>query len=192
MATRKFDLIENYIYLYHLKQFVIIPTFPESINDSMSANFASTAMLSRSAPVFSYSNSGPRTLQIDLHLHRDLMYDLNYQKSNLAITLDDDYIDTLIKNLQAIAVPEYEASSKMVNPPMVAVRFGDDIFCKGVVTGSIGVSYRLPLLANNKYAQVDLSFAVSEVDPFSASTIAQQGSFRGLDTTLERNLYKRR
>ena len=192
MATRKFDLIENYIYLYHLKQFVIIPTFPESINDSMSANFASTAMLSRSAPVFSYSNSGPRTLQIDLHLHRDLMYDLNYQKSNLAITLDDDYIDTLIKNLQAIAVPEYEASSKMVNPPMVAVRFGDDIFCKGVVTGSIGVSYRLPLLTNNKYAQVDLSFAVSEVDPFSASTIAQQGSFRGLDTTLERNLYKRR
>ena len=49
MATRKFDLIENYIYLYHLKQFVIIPTFPESINDSMSANFASTPMLSRSA-----------------------------------------------------------------------------------------------------------------------------------------------
>lgn len=192
MATRKFDLIENYIYLYHLKQFVIIPTFPESINDSMSANFTSTPMLSRSAPVFSYSNSGPRTLQIDLHLHRDLMYDLNYRKSNLAITLDDDYIDTLVKNLQAIAVPEYEASSKMVNPPMVAVRFGDDIFCKGVVTGSIGVSYRLPLLTNNKYAQVDLSFAVSEVDPFSASTIAQQGSFRGLDTTLERNLYKRR
>lgn len=192
MATRKFDLIENYIYLYHLKQFVIIPTFPESINDSMSANFASTPMLSRSAPVFSYSNSGPRTLQIDLHLHRDLMYDLNYRKSNLAITLDDDYIDTLIKNLQAIAVPEYEASSKMVNPPMVAVRFGDDIFCKGVVTGSIGVVYRLPLLANNKYAQVDVSFSVSEVDPFSASTIAQQGSFRGLDTTLERNLYKRR
>lgn len=192
MATRKFDLIENYIYLYHLKQFVIIPTFPESINDSMSANFNSTQMLSRSAPVFAYSNSGPRTLQIDLHLHRDLMYDLNYQKSNLAVTLDDDYIDTLVKNLQAIAVPEYEASSKMVNPPMVAVRFGDDIFCKGVVTGSIGVSYRLPLLANNKYAQVDLSFSVSEVDPFSASTIAQQGSFRGLDTTLERNLYKRR
>lgn len=192
MATRKFDLIENYIYLYHLKQFVIIPTFPESISDNMSANFNSTPMLSRSAPVFSYSNSGPRTLQIDLHLHRDLMYDLNYQKSNLAVTLDDDYIDTLIKNLQAIAVPEYEASSKMVNPPMIAVRFGDDIFCKGVVTSSIGVSYKLPLLANNKYAQVDLSFAVSEVDPFSASTIAQQGSFRGLDTTLERNLYKRR
>jgi hypothetical protein len=34
----------------------------------------------------------------------------------------------------------------MVNPPMVAVRFGNEIFIKGVVTGGVTVTSQLPLL----------------------------------------------
>lgn len=67
------ELIENYIYLYHTNQFILLPTYPEQISDSLGVNFNSTSLLARSAPIFSYSNSGPRSLRISLHLHRDMM-----------------------------------------------------------------------------------------------------------------------
>lgn len=184
------NLIENYIYLYHLEKFVIIPTYPESITDSLGSTFAQSTPLSRSAPIFSYSNSGPRSMQITLQLHRDMMQMVNYNKSNLNIDLGDDYVDTIIKELQAVALPNYKDASKMVNPPSVAVRFGNDIFIKGIVNGGITVTYKLPLLDNGKYAIVEIGFTVTETDPYDAETVAEVGSFRGLDKTLEKRLYR--
>lgn len=191
----KFDLIENYIYMYHTKTFIIIPQYPESITDSMSANFASTTPLSRSAPIYSYSNSGPRTVQISLSLHRDMMTMMNVGKSNVQLEMGDDYVDTLVKQVQAMALPSYNASERMVNPPIVAVRFGSDIFCKGVINGGVAVTYKLPLIQDkitkaDKYALVDISFNISEIDPYDADTVMQAGSFRGLNTTLESKLFK--
>ena len=183
-------MIENYIYLYHTDTFVVLPTYPESISDTLESTFSSTHILARSAPIFSYSYSGPRTVQVTLSLHRDMMSQINYGVSNLSVELGDDYVDTIIKQLQSIALPKYSASSKMVNPPMVAVRFGNELFIKGVVNGPITTTYSLPILENNKYAQVQIGFSVSEVDPYDATTVAEQGSFRGLSKTLERNLFR--
>lgn len=183
-------MIENYIYLYHTDTFVVLPTYPESISDTLESTFSSTHILARSAPIFSYSYSGPRTVQVTLSLHRDMMSQINYGVSNLSVELGDDYVDTIIKQLQSIALPKYAASSKMVNPPMVAVRFGNELFIKGVVNGPITTTYNLPILENNKYAQVQIGFSVSEVDPYDATTVAEQGSFRGLSKTLERNLFR--
>lgn len=183
-------MITNYLYMYHTQTFVVLPTYPESITDTLSATFSQTSILSRSAPIFSYSNSGPRTVQVTLSLHRDMMSQINYGVSNLKVELGDDYVDTIIKQLQAIALPKYAASNKMVNPPMVAVRFGNDIFIKGVVNGGLTTTYNLPILSNGKYAQVQLSFTVSEVDPYDADTVMTQGGLRGLSRTLERNLFK--
>lgn len=193
-------MAENYIYLYHIDKFVLIPQFPESIADTMRTSFQTSTPLSRSAPIFSYSGSGPREVQVSVKLHRDIMYSLNYNNSNInlnEIPIGDDYVDVLVRELQTIAVPRYAASEKMVDPPMVAVRFGNDIYIKGVVQSGVSVQYSGPILTvskteqsrNDKYAFVDLSFTVSEVDPFGADEIAQMGSFRGLNTTLERRVY---
>lgn len=198
-SKSKFNMIENYLYMYHIGQntdadsvgqFVILPTYPESITDTMEANFASSMPLSRSAPVYSYSSSGPRSMSIRLKFHREMMTQLNYRVSNLTVELGDDYVDTIIKQLQAIALPSYKAASKMVNPPQVALRFGNDIFIKGIVNGSVSVTYELPILSDNKYAQVTVEFTVIETDPYDAETVASVGSFRGLDTVLETRLYK--
>ena len=133
MAGLNDKLIDNYIYLYHTDEWVLIPVYPDQIADSMTTTFQQTNALSRSAPVFSFSYAGPRTVQITLGLHRDMMNDLNYNVSNMKIKdLGDDYIDTLIKNLQSISLPKYQVSSKSVVPPMIAVRFGDEVFVKGV------------------------------------------------------------
>lgn len=193
------NLIDNYIYLYHvpgddnndgLGQFVIIPTYPESYSESLNSTFSQQSILARSAPIFSYSNSGPRSVNISLSLHRDMMQNLNYGISNLKVAIGDDYVDTLINKLQAIALPKYDYGNKMVNPPMVAVRFGNEFFIKGIVQSGINMTNKLPLLQNGKYAQVQISFNVMEVDPYDAETVMNQGQLRGLNTTLERNLYK--
>ena len=195
--TPQFSLIENYVYMYHTNTFIILPSYPESIQDMMPASFATTTPLSRTAPIFSYQNSGPRSLQISLNLHRDLMTQINYNNSNINfdnVPLGDDYVDILIKQIQAIALPKYSASSKMVDPPIIAIRFGSDIFCKGVVTGSVGITYALPIITdkfgNDKYSQVGISFGIQEIDPYDADTVMLAGSYRGLSTTLERNLWK--
>lgn len=188
--NREFNMIDNYIYLYHVDQFIVIPTFPDSLQDRISVNFNKATPMSRSAPIYSYSDSGPRSIQVQLDLHRDMMTQINYGVSNAKVAVGDDYVDTLIKQIQAAALPAYGASKKMVDPPMVAVRFGNDVFIKGVVVDGVSVSYSLPILTGNKYAHVSVSFTVEEVDPYDATTVMAAGSFRGLDTTLERNAWK--
>ena len=101
-----FEMIDNYIYLYHTDQFVILPTYPETVQDSLSSTFAHSNPLSRSAPIYSYSYSGPRSIQVNLKLHREMMTQINYRVSNLTVEIGDDYIDTLIKQLQSIALPK--------------------------------------------------------------------------------------
>ena len=189
-TAQVFRMIDNYIYLYHIDQFIVIPTFPDSLNDQVSVSYNSSTPMARSAPIYSYSHSGPRSLQINLDLHRDMMHQINYQVSNATIATGDDYVDTLVKLIQAAALPAYGASEKMVDPPMVAVRFGNDIFIKGVVTGSVGVTYQTPILANEKYAHVSVSFTVEEIDPYDAQTVLAAGSFRGVDTSLERTFWR--
>lgn len=185
----------NYIVILHLLSekaetfnepiYAVLPQWPEEISDSIGSSFNSTNALSRSAPVFSYQYSGPREMQISIDLHRDMMDEANYFISNLPIEDKDDYVDALIKALQAVALPNYHGDTKEVEPPMVAIRFGDEIFIKGVVIGGVTVTYKKPLLNNNKYAQVSISFKVSEVDPMDAKSIAQVGSFRNISKSFK-------
>ena len=186
-----YNMIENYIYMYHVQQFIVIPTYPESLTDTLSVEFASSTPMSRSAPIYSYSKSGPRQITIKLDLHRDLMTQVNKDVSNIPVSPGDDYVDTLIKQIQAIALPVYGATEKMVDPPIIACRFGNDIFIRGIVEGSVGVDYDLPIISGNKYAHVGVSFTVVEVDPYSAPQVMTSGSFRGFDASLERNVWTR-
>lgn len=190
--VKTFSMIDNYVYLYHTDTLIAIPLYPESIQDSMSVEFNQTHPLSRSAPIFSYSKSGPRTLQIEIPLHRDMMHEINLQASNLKIDAlsSDDYVDILVKQLQAAALPKYGAAQKMVNPPIVAVRFGADIFCKGVVQGSVTCTHSGVILQNNKYSLVTVSFAIAEIDPYDAESVMSEGGYRGIRSTLESRVWK--
>ena len=187
----KYILPDNYIYISHLDegfQFWRLPCTPETISDSMGSNFQSTNALGRSAPVWTYSNSGPRTVRVELKLHRDMMDDVNIGVSNSTLKTGEDYIDNLVRALQSIAVPKYNLQNKAVEPPMVALRLSNEVFIKGIVNGSIGITYSLPILSNGKYAQIALSIEVTEVDPYDSTTVFTNGSFRGLVKTLKRGM----
>lgn len=195
-SSPAFKMIDNYIYLYHLEKFCVLPTYPDVLTDSMSTEFKNTNALSRSAPVFSYINSGPRSVTINLPLHRDLMNDLNKNVSNLKANVVDftgnDYIDTLINYLQACALPKYNiysSGAKSVIPPMVAIRFGNTIFIKGIINSSIAVDYEKPILRDGKYASVKVSFTVTETDPYDAESVVAEGSFRGITAMFKNGIY---
>jgi hypothetical protein len=185
-------LQDNYIYISHLDedlQFWRLPASPDSIQDSMSSTFSSENVLGRSAPVYTYSNSGPRSVQISLKLHRDIMDDINegYSNSELQGT-GEDYVDNLIRALQAIALPKYNLNNKHVEPPLVAVRIENQLFIKGIVNGGVTVTYQKPILYNGKYAIVNVSFTIDEVDPYDATTVYKNGSFRGVVRTLKKGM----
>lgn len=193
MAKKSFTTVldDNYIYISHLDekfQFWKLPTWPDTVTDTMQSNFVPTNALGRTAPVYTFSNSGPRTVQIALPLHRDLMDDVNIGISNVFLGEGEDYVDNLLKALQAIAVPKYNLQNKAVEPPMVAIRLSNEIFIKGIVSGPIGVTYSKPILSNGKYARIDLSITVSEVDPYDATSVFKNGGFRGVVQSLKNGM----
>jgi hypothetical protein len=154
----------------------------------MQSNFASTNALGRTAPVYTFSNSGPRTVQISIPLHRDIMDEVNIGISNVYLGEGEDYVDNLLKALQSIAVPKYNLQNKAVEPPLVAIRLSNEIFIKGVVSAAIGLTYSKPILSNGKYARVDLSITVSEVDPYDATSVFKNGGFRGVVQSLKKGM----
>ena len=177
----------NYLYISHLDeqfQFWRIPVWPDQLTDSMASTFSSTSVLGRTAPVFTYSSSGPRTVQINIPLHRDIMDEANENVSNAVLLEGEDYVDAFLRALQSIALPKYNLNNKLVEPPLVAAKIGNDIFIKGVLNGDIGVSYNKPILANGKYARVDVSITIAEVDPYDATSVFAEGGFRKTFKTI--------
>lgn len=184
-------LEDNYIYISHLDegfQFWKLPTWPDTISDNMSSTFTPTNALGRTAPVYTYSSSGPRTVRIDIPLHRDIMNEVNTGISNSKLGEGEEYVDNLLRALQSIAVPKYNLKNKMVEPPLVALRLGNEIFIKGVVTGGIGVEFQKPILSNGKYAVMKIALEIAEVDPYDATTVFKNGGFRGVVKSLRKGM----
>lgn len=186
-------LPDCYLYISHLDedyQYWMLPGYPDEVTDQMQSNFQDNSALGRSAPVYTFSNSGPRTVQISLNFHRDMFEEINqfqYPKGG-KFADGDDMAEQFIHALQAIAVPKYNLSNKAIEPPLVAIRLGREVFIKGIVSGGISITYGKPILSNEKYAIVKVSFTVSEVDPYDASTVFKNGSFRGLTATLRKGM----
>jgi hypothetical protein len=170
----------------------MLPGYPEKVTDQMNSSFQENTALGRSAPVYTFSNAGPRSIQISLSFHRDMFEEINqflYPNGSDKFADGDDMAEKFIHALQAIAVPRYNLSNKAIEPPLVGVRLGREVFIKGVITSGISVTYGKPILVNEKYATLEISFTISEVDPYDSSTVFQNGSFRGLVATLREGMH---
>lgn len=187
-------LPDCYLYISHLDegyQYWMLPGYPDSVTDQMNSTFQENSALGRSAPIYTFSNTGPRSINIKLTFPRDIFDEMNqfqYPNSSDKFSDGEDMADKFIHAIQAIAVPKYNLSNKAVEPPLVAIRLGREIFIKGIVNGGISVTYGKPILSNEKYSIVEISFTVYEVDPYDATTIFKNGSFRGLTATLRKGM----
>ena len=178
--TKSSTAPSNFIYLFHTEEMLLLPEYPDSISDKLNSTFSQTNALSRTAPVFAYSYSGPRTVNFQVNLHRDLMDDMNVGNDTFEVEPEEDYVDALVRKLQAIALPVFSAENKMVTPPTIAVKIGREIFIKGVVIGGVSLDYQKPVLDDDRYANITLSFNIYEVEPYDAQSVSQLGSFRGI------------
>lgn len=184
-------LPDCYLYISHLDvpeeaKYWQLPGYPDKVTDQMNSSFQENTALGRSAPVFTFSHSGPRTIQINISFHRDMFEEM---PTNVPVQPGEDKAESFIHALQAIAVPKYNLANKAIEPPLVAIRLGREVFIKGIVSGGVSVTYGKPILSNEKYATMDISFTVSEVDPYDATTVYKNGSFRGLTATLRSGLH---
>ena len=164
---------DNYILFHHTGKSYVIPVDPDSIADNMSASFAPNNPLSRSAPIYSYQNSGPRTVTVQFTLHRDLCNEFNPK--------EPDMVEALVKSLDGAVLPDYESAGKIVNPPIVSLKLRDQIYIKGVITGGVSTTFQLPIInygGMDKYAVVSLSFTIKEITPYTASILPSIGKFR--------------
>jgi hypothetical protein len=114
--------------------------------------------------------------------NRDLFADNRFDNG-------DDLAQNFIHALQAIAVPKYNLSNKAIEPPLVAIRLGREVFIKGIVSGGISVTYGKPILVDEKYATMKIDFTITEVDPYDATTVFKNGSFRGMVATLRDGMH---
>ncbi len=181
-------LPDCYIYISHLDedyQYWQLPGYPDEVTDDMKSNFSENNALGRSAPIYAFSSAGPRSISIGLSFHRDMFEEM---PSNVTPRDGEDKAESFIHALQSIAVPKYTLSSKAIEPPLVAIRLGKEVFIKGIVNGGVRVTYGKPILVNEKYAAIKIDFTVSEVDPYDATTVFQNGSFRGLTETLRHGM----
>ena len=185
-------LPDCYIYISHLDgiapQYWVLPQYPDEVSDQMQSTFSDQNALGRSAPVYTFSSAGPRLVQFNLEFHRDMIDDANVGYNGVTPNDNEDRSDKLISALQAIAVPKYNLTNKSIEPPLVAIRLGRQVFVKGVVISGITVTYKKPILANEKYAVIGLGFTVAEVDPYDASTVYTNGSFRGLVSSMRHGM----
>ena len=181
-------LPDCYLYISHLDegyQYWQLPGYPDEVTDHMNSTFSENSALGRSAPVYTFSNSGPRTIRLSLNFHRDMFEEM---PSNVTPRDGEDKAESFIHALQAIAVPKYNLSNKAIEPPLVAVRLGREVFIKGIVSGGVSVTFGKPILVNEKYATVKIDFTITEVDPYDSTTVFQNGSFRGLTATLKQGM----
>lgn len=181
-------LPDCYIYISHLDeghQYWQLPGYPDEVTDSMASAFTPNTALGRSAPVYTFSNSGPRSIAIKIRFHRDMFEDM---PSNVIPREGEDKAESFIHALQAIAVPKYNLSNKAIEPPLVAIRLGREVFIKGIVSGGVSVTFGKPILVNEKYATIEVGFTISEVDPYDSTTVYKNGSFRGMTATMRKGL----
>lgn len=188
MIREQFELIENYIYMYHTGVYVVLPTFPQTMQDSTPTTYTQTSLLGRSAPTFSYAYSGPRTINFEFKLHRDMMKQINRKNPTVVKNIGEDYVDVMMREMQAAAVPNYDASERLVDPPLVAVRIGNDIYIKGVISSAVTITYDLPILRDGRYGCISINFGVSEVVPYDAEVLRRVGGFRNASMMYDRQI----
>lgn len=155
---------DNYIYSHHTKQIYRLPMYPEAVNDAISAIYQTTTILARSAPIQSWTSSGPRSVRFSLLLHRDLDYEgLTEAQIEMGQTVGD--INRLFEEYQSLSLPNY-SSPMLVEPPMITVRLGKNIRITGIP--DISLVNKLPINSDGIYQVGEFSFEIREIDPYDA------------------------
>lgn len=128
-----------------------IPSYPESIKDARSASYTTMPnMLYQYEPWYAYTSSGPRSLSVSFHLHRQMW------------TGDerDGKANELIRFMEASVYAKYSGSTVATDTCTLYIKGSP--YITGIVT-SVDVEWTGPIGLDGFYLEFNLTVAFSEV-----------------------------
>lgn len=132
---------------------MIIPTYPTSYHDERIANYTTMPdLLYQYEPWQMYQSSGPRSNNIEFHLHRDM-----WTGNHL-----DGKANELIRFCQAQCYPIYNGST--VVAPTVTLYVDGSQLITGVMT-NVGIDWQGPIGQDSWYLEFTLTLSITEVSP---------------------------
>lgn len=132
-----------------------LPTIPEVVAESIALNTQEQAIIARSAPIISYSNTGARTVSFTFAVADDYMPTRGVNGAQYTI---EEYISCI----KSLVYPRY-TTSEVISPQCV-LRVGN-IKMKGIVT-SVSVNWKGPLsniVAGGCFSRADVTLQFKEV-----------------------------
>lgn len=122
-------------------------TAPESLGESISANYNEQDILARSAPMIAYTSTGARKVTISMKLHEDV--------------LPSGYnINSYINSLKSLVYPEYSGSGNLT-PPSAKLMMGTSLNVIGVVN-SVEVNWITDVYRDNRIPMASVSLTITE------------------------------
>jgi hypothetical protein len=173
----------SYLYIYHLKKEWYLPVLPQSISNSLPISFSPTTIPLSSAPLQTFSSAGPRSVSISLKMHRK-MFELEDPKKGA------ERMEELINDISALALPKYTNASKLVVPPTVLYRAGNEVCIRGIVSGNVTISNSGAWQRDGKLSEIDIQFTIIEVEAFSADYAQNHGVLRSIPTDLTHSVWQ--
>lgn len=174
---------ENFLYLHHLDLLVWIPTYAEEMDMTQRTSYTQSKPLGAPNDIYSFGGSGPRTIQRQIFIDRDLMSVLGGK----GLVGEGDPIETLIRAMEATCVAKYEDARRMINPPLVTYKEANELTITGVVVGTVNIKAYGGWIDGRKRCY-SMNLNISEIEQYDASTIMEIGQYRGLNNTLIRRM----
>lgn len=162
-----FKIPQNEVMLYSslTDTAMSIPAYPEQLTDNRSASYtAMPDLLYQYEPWQMYQGSGPKTVPLSFHLHRD-MWTGDHR---------DGMANELIRFCQAQLYAQYNGA--FVHTSKVSLYVSGSCVVTGVMT-SCNVDWKGPIGQDGYYLEFTLSFDITEVskEPLNHSTVRSKG-----------------
>lgn len=142
------------IYSSLMDELVDIPAYPEEVETERTASYAQMPdLIYQYEPWVVYESSGPRSQQLNFHLHRDM-----WSGNHL-----DGQANRLIRFCEANTFPKYNGSNVLT--PTVKVYINGALFIGGVMIRTT-VNWSGPIGLDNWYLDFQLGLTIQEVSEF--------------------------
>lgn len=149
------DPINFYVMNLNTNKIIFFPTLPESVSDSVSANFDDEQVRGRSSPFKGYINTGPRSI-------------------SFTVTLYQDYCtEGIVQTERALRALVYPGKDSVILSPVCMFRLGNFFQVKGAPT-SISTEWRPPY-KNGVYSFADVTIGLDEVEDVGITSADVEG-----------------
>ncbi len=139
------------IYSSLRNQAMDIPVYPEDVSDGVSASYTQMPnMLFQYEPWYLYESSGPRSLSLKFHMHRD-MWSGDH---------NDGRCNALIRFCEASCYPKYQGAA--VYSDLVTLYIHGQPLIRGILT-KVDVQWSGPLGHDGWYLECSMTLQITEV-----------------------------